>query len=260
MSVFFEERKKTILKSLERDEKVQVRGLANLLKVSGETIRRDLDRLEKEGMLKKVYGGAVKAKFSLELPFDKKTGINALEKRAICKMAAGLVEDGDSILIAHGTTPVDIIRYLDDKTDVTIITASIPVLLLSMESFKGKVIFIGGEYEANQKFTSGPLSDTVLQQLKVNKAFVAAGGLSMNDGLSDYDLKGARSSRKMMQRADEAIILADHTKFGKTTFAHICPLTDLSMIITDKNCSKKWENVLSENGIELLVADSDNSE
>lgn len=260
MSLFFEERKKVILKTLDRDEKVQVRGLADLLKVSGETIRRDLDRIEKEGMLKKVYGGAVKAKSSLELPFDEKTGINVLEKRAICKMAASLVEDGDSILIAHGTTPVEIVRYLGDKNDVTIITPSIPVLILSMEVFKGKVIFVGGEYEANQKFTSGPLSDNVLQQLKVNKAFVAAGGLSINDGLSDYDLKGASSSRKMMQRVDEAIILADHTKFGKTTFAHICPLTDISMIITNKNCSKEWGEVLSENEIELLIAESDSSE
>lgn len=260
MSLSYEERKKIIIQSLDRDEKVQVRELATALEVSGETIRRDLDRLEKEGMLKKVYGGAVKEKFSLELPFDKKTTINPMGKRAICKKAAELVEDGDSILIGHGTTPVDIVRYLDDKKNITIITPSIPVLLLTMESFTGKVIFIGGEYEANQKFTSGPLSDAILQQLKVNKAFVAAGGLSMNDGVSDYDLEGASSSRKMMKRADEAIIFADHTKFGKTTFAHICPLTDISMIITDRECSEEWSTIFADNEIEVLVADSDTGE
>lgn len=260
MSLSYEERRKVIMEFLEKDEKVQVRSLASRLEVSGETIRRDLDRLEKEGMLKKVYGGAVKEKFTLELPFDEKTEINLLEKRAICKVAAGLIEDGDSIFIAHGTTPVDIVRYLGDKPNVTIITTSIPVLILSMEYFKGRVIFIGGEFEGSQKFTSGPLAESVLQQLKVNKAFVAAGGLSMNDGLSDHDLKGASMSRKMMERANEAIILADYTKFGKTTFAHICPLAEISMIITDRDCSEKWRNVLSDHEIELLVAQPDHDE
>lgn len=255
MSLSFEDRKKVIIQTLERDEKVHVRELANELEVSGETIRRDLDRLEKEGMLKKVYGGAVKEKSSLELPFDLKTDIMAYEKQAICKAAAELVEDGDSIIIGHGTTPVEIVRHLSNKRNVTVITPSIPVLLSTMEHFQGKVIFIGGEYEANQKFTSGPLSESVLGQLKANKAFVAAGGLSINDGMSDYDLQGASSSRRMMRRADEAIILADHSKFGKTTFAHICPLTDISMIITDTKCSEEWQNVLAENEIELIIAD-----
>ncbi|BAQ10230.1 transcriptional regulator, deor family protein [Bacillus sp. OxB-1] len=258
MSLTFEDRKKVIIETLERDEKVQVRELANELEVSGETIRRDLDRLEKEGVLKKVYGGAVKEKSSRELPFDLKTDIMTNEKQAICKAAADLVEDGDSIIIGHGTTPVGIVRYLANKKNVTVITPSIPVLLSTMEYFEGKVIFIGGEYEANQKFTSGPLSASVLGQLKANKSFVAAGGLSINDGMSDYDLQGAGSSRQMMSRADEAIILADHTKFGKTTFAHICSLTDISMIITDEHCSEEWQNVLRDNEIELIIANVEN--
>lgn len=257
MSLSFEDRKKVIIKTLDRDEKVQVRELANELEVSGETIRRDLDRLEKEGMLKKVYGGAVKEKSSLELPFDLKTDIMAHEKRAICKKAAEFVEDGDSIIIGHGTTAVGIVRYLADKKNVTLITPSIPVLLSAMEHFQGKVIFIGGEYEADQKFTSGPLADSALQQLKANKAFVAAGGLSINDGMSDYDLQGANSSRLMMKRAEEAIILAVHTKFGKTTFAQICPLTDIPLIITDRACSDEWQTILKENEIELVIADID---
>ncbi|MEK4024959.1 DeoR/GlpR family DNA-binding transcription regulator [Mammaliicoccus sciuri] len=255
MSLTFEERKKVIVKTLTRDEKVYVRNLSNELGVSGETIRRDLDRLEKEGVLKKVYGGAVKEKSSLELSFDLKTDIMAFEKQAICKAAADLVEDGDSIIIGHGTTPVGIVRYLANKKNVTVITPSIPVLLLAMDHFHGKVIFIGGEYEADQKFTSGPLSESVLGQLKANKSFIAAGGLSINDGMSDYDLQGASSSKQMMNRTDEAIILADHTKFGKTTFAHICPLSVISMIITDKQCSEEWKNVLTENEIELVIAE-----
>jgi DeoR/GlpR family transcriptional regulator of sugar metabolism len=258
MSLSFEERKKMILASLEKEEKVQVRVLSKILQVSDETVRRDLDRLEKDGVLKKVYGGAVKTKFhSWELPFDQKTMINEKEKRAISKKAAALVEDGDIIMIGNGTTPLDMVHFLADKNDITLITPSIPILLLAMEVFKGRVIFIGGEFERNQKYTSGPLSERTLRYLKANKAFIPAGGISTANGITDYDLSGSSISRKMMERAEDVIILADHTKFGKTTFAYMTSLTDASMIITDKSCSDEWKNILAERQIELLIADVD---
>ncbi|MFD2132822.1 DeoR/GlpR family DNA-binding transcription regulator [Pseudogracilibacillus auburnensis] len=255
MSLTFEARKKTILETLEKDEIVKVRTLAESLYVSGETIRRDLDKLEKNGLLKKVYGGAVKAKLTTELTFDQKTTLNKQEKRAISKAAADLVEDGDSILIGHGTTTLDIVRFLNGKNNVKVITASVPVLLLAMEMFHGQIIFLGGEVERHQKFTSGSLSEMSLGQLKVNKAFIAAGGVSIKDGITDYDLHGSSMSRKMIKRVNEAIILADHTKFGKTTFAHICALTDISVIVTSEKCSEEWKSTLIEKEIELLVAE-----
>ncbi|EJL40204.1 DeoR family transcriptional regulator [Brevibacillus agri] len=256
MSLSFEDRKKTILKTLERDGKVQVRELAEILQVSGETIRRDLDKLEKEGMLRKVYGGAVKEKTSSwDKPFEQRAAMNEKEKRSLCKAAAELVEDGDSIMIGYGTTTLEIVRFLADKQNVTIITQSIPVLLLALEVFKGRIIFIGGEVERVQKSAVGPLAERMLERLKTNKVFISASGISMSDGITDYDLDGANISRKMMERAEEVIVLADHTKFGKTDFAYICPLVDASMIITDKSCSEEWKKILAEKEIELLIAE-----
>ena len=256
MSLSFEDRRKVILKSLEKEEKVQVPILAEKFQVSGETIRRDLEKLEKEGVLKKVYGGAVKTKFkSWELPFDQKVPINEKEKRAICRAAAALVEDGDSIMIGNGTTPLEIVRFLTDKRDITLITHSTPVLLLAMEVFHGRMIFIGGEFERNQRSTIGPLSERMLTNLKANKAFISAGGVSTVDGITDYDLNGASISRKMMERAEDAVILADHTKFGKTTFAYMCPINEASMIITDSQCSEEWKTTLAEKEVELLIAE-----
>jgi len=257
MSLSFEERRKTILEILEVDEKVKVSSVEKILNVSGETIRRDLERLEKEGLVKKVYGGAVKAKNSVEPPFDQKTAMNTKEKREICRLAAGLVEDGDVIFIGHGSTAYEIVRFLNGKKNVTIVTPSVPVLLLAMEGFHGKTIFIGGEYEAEQKFTSGPLAEMMLNELKADKAFVAAGGVSINDGISDYDLHGASNSKKMIQRAEDVIVLADSSKFGRTTFAKICSLSDVSMIITDRHCPEQWKKKLSDHKVELLIADDE---
>ncbi|WP_223067608.1 DeoR/GlpR family DNA-binding transcription regulator [Paenibacillus caui] len=255
MSLSYEERKKKILEILAKEEKVQVPALAELLNVSGETIRRDLDRLEKEGKLKKVYGGAVKAgSDSWEPPFDLKTSMNAEEKRAIGKLAASLVEDGDSIMLGNGTTPLEIIRFLGSKKNVTLVTHSAPAMLLAMEQFKGRIIFIGGEVNVVQKSANGALAEWMLDQLKVNKAFISAGGVSGVDGITDYDLQEANISRKMMERADDVIVLADHTKMGKTTFAHICALKDVSIIISDRYCPEEWKRTLMEKNIELWIA------
>ncbi|WP_188455877.1 DeoR/GlpR family DNA-binding transcription regulator [Virgibacillus oceani] len=256
MSLSFEERKKIIIDSLENEEKVQVRALAGALEVSDETIRRDLDRLEKDGLLRKVYGGAVKSRFNAwELPFDQKTAINEKEKKDICKAAASFVKDDDIIIIGNGTTPLEIVRYIKDKNNITIITPSLPVMLLAMEIFNGRLIFIGGELEKNQKYTSGPLSEGMLQYLKANKAFIAAGGISISNGITDYDLNGSSISRKMMERSEDVFILADHTKFGRTTFAYMCSISEASMVISDKNCSIEWKNTLAKNNVELFIAD-----
>lgn len=254
MSLSFEERKKVILDILDLEGKVKVSDAEQLLNVSGETIRRDMDRLEKEGLLHKVYGGAVKAKEKYERTFEQKTSLNNIEKRRICKAAASIVEDGDIIFIGHGTTAYEIVRYLGDKPNVIVVTNSLPVLSLAAECFQGKVLFAGGEYEHRQKFMGGPLADLFFNQLKANKAFVAAGGISLADGITDYDITGAAISKKLIERAENTIILADHTKFGVSTFAHICHLEDVSMVITDQKSSTQWQERLQQKKVELFIA------
>lgn len=256
MSLSFEERKSRILEGLNKDEKVNVQELAKQLQVSGETIRRDLERLEKGGFLKKVYGGAVRTnQQEWELPFDQKTTIHKQEKRAICKVAANLVQDGDIIMIGNGTTPLEIVPFLADKINVTLITHSVPLMLSAIEIFKGQLIFIGGVFERSQKYTSGPLSERMLDMVKANKAFIAAGGISEANGITDYDISGASISRKLMERADEVIVLGDHSKFGQTTFAHMCSLSEVSRIISDKDCPEEWKHILVQKGIELIIAE-----
>jgi len=256
MSLAFEDRKKTILTRLASEEKIYVPDLAEILNVSTETIRRDLDRLEKEGKLKKVYGGAIlNNEDPLEPSFEQKTTINQMEKRGIAKIAASLIEDGDIIMIGNGTTPLEIVRFLGDKKNITLITHSAAVLFLCKEVFKGKIIFVGGEVDTNQQSTHGPLAELMLKQMKANKAFISAGGITVEDGITDYDLDEAHMSQLLMERSDELIVLADHTKFGETTFAHICSLKQASFIISDWDCPAKWREILHKSHIPLLTAE-----
>lgn len=257
MSLAFEERKRIILEKLITDEKIYVPELAETLNVSSETIRRDLDRLEKDGKLKKVYGGAILANTdTLEPPFEQKQVINQEEKQSIAKAAASLIEDGDIIMIGNGTTPMEMVYYLNHKKNITLITHSAPVLKLAIEAFKGKTIFIGGEVDMNQQSTHGPLAELTLKHIKANKAFISAGGLSIHDGITDYDLNEAYMSRLLMERSDELIVMVDHTKLGETTFAHICALNEVSTVISDWKCSKEWEKKLKEYNISLLLGET----
>lgn len=256
MSLSYEDRRKTILNELSRHEKVEVQTLADELGVSSETIRRDLDRLEKEGKLRKVYGGAVKNRLDTwELPFFQRTEINPKEKEAIGKAAASLVKQGETVLIDNGTTTIEVVRFLQDRSDVTIVTHSVPTMVRAMEIFKGRVIFIGGEVNALQSAT-GPLAELMLKQIKVHKAFISVGGISPYEScITEYDLNEANISRLMIERADEAIVLADHSKFSRETFARIAPLQDISMVITDEKCPEEWVQLIKEKGVQVLIAD-----
>ncbi|SEL88729.1 DeoR/GlpR family DNA-binding transcription regulator [Paenibacillus sp. OK003] len=253
MSLTYEERRHTILNQLATQGKVQVQVLADLFQVSTETIRRDLDRLEKEGELRKVYGGAVRVRSGMiEAPFQKRAQLQLNEKQAIGVAAASLIEDGETIMLDNGTTTLEIMRQLRHRSQVTVITNSVPILTCALEEFAGKIIFAGGEVTPVVQASTGPIAHELLSQFKVNKAFISAGGVSLTDGITDYVLEEALISRKMMERAEEAILVADHTKFGRSTFAQIAPINQISMVITDSGCPTEWIDALHQMEIDMV--------
>lgn len=256
MSLTYEERKHTILTRLAIEGKVQVQTLAQLFQVSTETIRRDLDRLEKEGELRKVYGGAVRVRAGMnEAPFQKRSQLQSAEKQAIGRAAAALIEDGETVLLDNGTTTLEIMRELRARSQVTVITNSVPILNCALEQFAGKIIFAGGDIQPAVQASTGPIAHELLNQFKVNKAFISAGGISLTDGITDYLLEEARISRTMMERAEETILVADHTKFGRSTFARIAPLESISIVVTDKCCPADWLQALQQLEIDVVRSD-----
>lgn len=260
MSLTYEERRETILAELGTKGKVQVHALAGMFNVSTETIRRDLDRLEKEGRLRKVYGGAVQTRSErIEPTFMKRSQMHSGEKRAIGKLAASLVREGETVLLDNGTTTIEIMRELKDRGDVTVITSSVPILACALDGFQGKVIFAGGEVHMGIQAATGAIAHQLLDQFKVNKAFISAGGISLADGITEYNLEEALLSRKMMQRTEEAILVADHSKFGVTTFAQIAPIEHISMIVTDPGCSQEWIDALNKLDVEVLISGQNGS-
>ncbi len=248
MSVLAEERKKIILDELKLAGKVMVVDLARRFNVSAETIRRDLDILQEEGLLKRVYGGAVrKETLSVEPPFYKRTTICLNEKRRIAQRAAQLVEDGDVLAIDAGTTMLEFARALRNKQDITVITPSLPVTAVISEAINrkelsGEIFLLGGKLNPQQQTMSGSLTEKNLRNFCIDKAFISVGGVSLSDGITDFDLSEALVSRAMIEAASEILVLADHTKMDARAKCRIDGLDAVDVIVSDKPMPDAWQH------------------
>ncbi|MNW41892.1 Glycerol-3-phosphate regulon repressor [compost metagenome] len=260
MSISSEERKRVITEQLKQQGQVKVPELSITFAVSEETVRRDLLILEKEGLAKRVYGGAVLMKpTSFEPPYLQRQKVKSEEKERIGRLAAELIESGDTIAIDVGTTTLELAKAIAGRERLTILTNSLAVAYHLMESlnsgrFSGKIFVVGGELNPEQQSMSGTLGERVISQFRVDKAFISIGGISLNRGISDYDLNETGMSRRMVEAAYQTIVLADESKLDKEAFVEIVPLRKIHTIVSDAAPPKEWLQMLRSNHIQWIEA------
>ncbi|MHA6530439.1 DeoR/GlpR family DNA-binding transcription regulator [Paenibacillus sp. BAC0078] len=255
LTLLAQERKEIILQTLLREGKVKVIPMAEKLGVSTETIRRDLDALEAESKLQRVYGGAVRSGYeSGEPPLQKRTHLNIDAKKKIGARAAELIKDGDTIALDIGTTMMELAKAIQGKRNITVVTNSLPIAAYLSEAlnnnrFTGKVFVLGGQLNPEQQSLMGPLCEQMMGHFFLNKAFLSAGGLSLTGGVTDYDLNETYISKLFAEAAREVIVLADQSKIGVQSFAKIITLDDVNIIVSDQEYPKDWKDQLENNGI-----------
>ncbi|WP_239616265.1 DeoR/GlpR family DNA-binding transcription regulator [Cohnella mopanensis] len=260
MSVSSEQRKRSILEQLRQEGQVKVQELSLQCGVSEETIRRDLVQLEKEGQVKRVYGGAVGTKqANFEPPYLLRQKVRAEEKAKIGMRAAELINSGDTVVIDVGTTTLELAKAISGKERLTVLTNSIAVAYHLMESviegrFSGKIIVIGGQLNPEQQSLSGALGERVMEQFRVDKAFISIGGISVQRGASDYDLDETMLSRKMVAAASQTIVLADDSKLDKEAFVELAPIRRIDTIVSNVAPPKEWMPALKSHRIQWIEA------
>ncbi|WP_028559368.1 DeoR/GlpR family DNA-binding transcription regulator [Paenibacillus pinihumi] len=260
MSISSEERKRIIIEQLKLEGQVKVPELSLRLTISEETVRRDLVVLEREGIAKRVYGGAVLQKSSgYEPPYVQRQQVRAEEKARIGRAAAEMIESGDTIAIDVGTTTLELAKAIAGRERLTILTNSVAVAYHLMESvssgrFSGKIIVMGGELNPEQQSISGPLAEGIISQFRVDKAFISVGGISLKRGISDYDLGEAVISRRMVESACQTIVLADDSKLDKEAFAEIAPLHNAHIIVSNTAAPKEWSAMLRSQHVHWIEA------
>ena len=251
------ERWRLILEAVAEKHVVTIRDLERLLRASSATVRRDLQRLETEGKLRRVHGGAeaIDALKKHDLvgqePFERARLKHLQENRAIAKRAAALCEDDASVIIDGGTTTYLMVEYLRDR-NLQILTSSFPIAAALIEQGQAHVIVPGGEIYRQQQVILSPFHDGIIGSFFAKKMFMGAQAITPA-GLMQTDPILVQSEKRLMERAEQIIALVDSSKFVQTGGLILCPINEVDTIITDSNAPKSALDMLKDAGVDVIL-------
>mgnify|MGYP005854227869 CR=1 FL=1 len=248
-------RKDTLLKLLQEYEEIRVSEISDFFKVSKNTIRRDLEKLEKEGLIQKIHGGAILNvhSYGYDIPYKKRENSFKPEKEEIGKLGADLVENGDSIILDIGTTTSQIAKYLaKSKKRITVITNAINIINVLGGIPEIELICSGGTYKEAVKGCSGFYAEEFFSRIHVDKLFLSCGGIDFEKGIMNPNSYEINVKRNMIRATKEVILVAHHEKIGKPSFAFLSPLDIVSVLITDKGIPLDIVSEFEKRGIRVL--------
>jgi DeoR family transcriptional regulator, aga operon transcriptional repressor len=229
-----EQRLDKIMSALSAEGSIDVTTLAVQLNVSAASIRRDLDLLEQQRLLRRTHGGAVAQGISYELPVRYRSGQQEEQKRAIAKLAATRVPEGRrTVGLTGGTTTTEVARCLLDHQDLTVVTNAINIASELVVRRNVRLVVTGGVARSQSYELVGPLAEASLSGLNLDVAFLGFDGASAQAGFTTHQEMEAHTDRALLTRARKVIAVGDSTKLGKVTFAQICQLNDVDELITD---------------------------
>ena len=252
----YTERQNLIIKYLAEVKFAKIEQLAKEFDVSTETIRRDLFDMEREGAIKRVRGGAVfNTMRAREMEFSKKLGNHQEEKRAIARLAVDSIQDNDAIAMSNGTTNIALARLLAERRqNLTIITNSPEVADAANENATHKVFLTGGQVRKHNGSLVGALCLDCIDHLRVDKAIVNIDGLSIEDGVMEYNTEEAAVIRHMLDISQTRIVLAEFRKFNETALNMVCPANRIDMVFTDWNITTKDIRAWADAGVRVYSA------
>ena len=232
------------------EQGISVNEMSERVGVSAVTVRSMLSSLADKGVIVRTWGGATPAFHPEILERQKKhTGVKA----RIARAAAEMVSDGDTVMVEAGTTTAMVGRYLFGKRNVHVVTNSMLFVPYGRSNPALQITVVGGSFQAATESNVGSIALRELEQFHVRIAFVGTDGFSAASGTTTHLIEGAEIVRKMAERADRTVLLADSSKYGRTGFAHVLDLTRLSLIITDTNLDADARAAIEDTGIDLRL-------
>lgn len=243
-----------ILDLLEKDGSVKVADLSRHLHVTEITIRRDLDTMERWGLIRRVRGGAVTSRGrSYEPPFFTRAQHLSGEKERIGKAAADLIRDGDSIALDVGSTTLEVARQLAHRHNLTVITPSFHIAAVLAEQHNIRLILTGGILRPGELSMTGSLAEQSFKEFHVDKLILGIGGIDLYAGLTEFNLEDALVKKAMIKSSKEVIVAADATKFGRIAFAAVAGLDVAGRIITDSSLDPNIRSRFETSGVAITI-------
>jgi len=253
------DRQYQILQCLLDNGEVGVKNLADLFELHETTVRRELREMEKEGLLKRTHGGVrLVEPIRYELPYELRAKEQVDAKRKIAAAARKLIHPKMVIGLSGGTTCTELARQLITHDDLTVITNAVNVAIELRSRPNTRVVITGGILTANSYELVGSQVSESMHKYHLDCVFLGASGIESDFGISVSDESEANAINAIISSAEQLIVLADHTKIGKAKFAHLCPLANVSLLITDDGISEEQYSMLTNTGLNLIVAGKEN--
>ncbi len=250
------QRREKILELIKEDGSAKVVDLARIFKVTEVTIRQDLDKLEKDGLVTKEHGGAFlkNIKDQVQTFSLSNSSENANKKEQIATKCLELIERGDTIILDSGSTTTEIAKKLKGFKELTVITNALNIALMLGAEPGIEVIVTGGEFKPPTLSLTGQKAADFFKGLNVQKLFLATAGISLKSGLTYPSISDLVVKKAMIEAADITYLVADSTKVGKSAFASLGALSLIDYIITDNGIEEIHKDLFKNNEIELIVA------
>lgn len=253
------ERKQEIKGIVQEKKSVSVAELAKRFSVTDETIRRDLKALEKEGVLMRTYGGAfIQSGVENAIDINLRKTVYLDEKETIAMRCRPLIKNGDTIFLDNSTTCLHIAKAIEDL-HVTVVTNNLMIINLFNTSENVRLVSIGGEFDRSEQAFYGTIALKILGEYYFDKAFISCRTLSIENGITESTDRWASLRHLVTERSNEHYLVADHTKFGQTSFVRIGGFDTFTAIITDRPLDAAWHAIATDYGCAIIDGSAPNN-
>ncbi len=253
--MFKESRFQKIQEIVNKNGAVKVNELAEILSVSTMTIRRDLQSMLSKGLIDRTYGGAILARQSnlLQMPIVLRLHEHEEEKKAIAQAVGQMIKRGETIYIAAGTTPYWVAKAVANRSDLTVVTNSLPVANLLVASENIEVIMVGGFLQRREYSLVGHFAERMVHDLRMDKMIIGCGGIHPGHGITNEYPEAMMMDRAYMSVSSHVIVVADHTKIGRVTTSYTSPVTAIHTIVTSSLAPIETVEQIRQEGVEVIL-------
>lgn len=253
------DRLQRIKQLLTQQKRVSTAELSELFCVSIETIRRDLDLLESEGFIRKIYGGAELCEEgtpSLAMDeWNNRCRVSVAEKQCIAELAITLIPDNCTVVLDSGTTTYKVGSLLGVRHGLSVLTNSLHCAMAVSCHTDHDVYMIGGQLKKSELITTGILASDFLDCFsKIDVAVIGVDGFTLEDGVMDYSMDMCMIKQRFLRKSAKVIAVADHTKFGVRGNYRSCPLEQIDYLVTDTATDRRMLEAVSRTGVKVLLA------
>ena len=250
-------RRERIVALLREQGSVQIPALAERFRVSTQTLRKDLNFLDDKGICTRSSGGAIIRRGGsspTEQAIDVKRTLFLEEKIRIGRAAAALIKNDESVLLDSGTTALQVARHIEPGASLVVVTNDVGIMNELVTRENVQLVFLGGTLRRKNLSFYGTQTERALQDLHVDKLFLAADGFDIEKGLTTHFEPEALLNRMMCRAASEIIVVADSSKFGRICLHKVLEPQGISKLVTDTGIPESAREALTRIGVEVIIA------